>query len=124
MKITKHVNKVEHIFGMANIHAKRTGLSVNIWAEYGGVARKAKHKLPRLKVGIPGGSEVSATIEPVPVIVAKTSNIKKSDMRAIQEGLDYVGRNHDLFNLHYMDTEGDFDDMWLMLALKSRGEFN
>lgn len=121
MKILKNDN-VLPVFAMANITPKRSGLPCNIWSPHKGVLEKLQHNTPRVKVSVDDVS-VSVSIEEHPEILAQTPNIKKSDMAKIAKGMDYVGRNHDLFLMHYNDCADEFDDEDLFNALRSRGEY-
>ena len=112
----------DDIFGMANLNPKKTGLSVIIWSDHAGITANRPHNDPRVKIGNANG-QVSVSIEPQPKILAKSKNLKKSDMVAIQEGINYVGRNYDLFLKHFMDTDFSFDDEDLFNALRKRGEY-
>ena len=88
----------QSVFGMANLNPKKTGLSVVIWSEHAGIERKKKYNDARVKLGLPGnGPSVSISIESEPKILARSKNIKNSDMKKIQKGIEYVGRNYDLF---------------------------
>ena len=107
---------------MANLSPKRTGLSVTIWSENDGVSRKIQHNDPRVKVG-KNDYWVEITIEEDPVIKAQSPNIKKSEMKRILKGIEYVSRNHDLFLKHFNSSNEEFDDEDLRDALRSRGEF-
>lgn len=112
------------VFGMANLNPNKTGLPVIIWSDHSGIFRNKKDNDSRIKIGINNsGPSVSVTIEQNPRILAKSKNIKKSDMKKLQEGIDYVGRNYDLFLKHYQDTSFDFDDEDLFNALRERGEY-
>jgi len=116
--------KSDHVFGIANLAAKRTGLKVNVWSDGGGVLRQVSHSgTPRTKVGYLDGRGVSVTIEAEPEIKAKSKDLTQSEMSAIDEGIKYVGRNHDLLLQHYNDTDGSFDDDDLRDALRARGEY-
>ena len=115
----------EAIMCMANLGKRRTGLSVVIWSDYQGVLRNKSDHLPRVKIDY-GDVSVSVSIEAEPKVLAPKSypkSFKKDATRAIEEGMEYVGRNYDLFLKHYMDTTGDFDDQDLFDALRERGEF-
>lgn len=79
-------------------------------------------KPPRLKIGT-NNEWVSVTIESDPKIKAQSSNIKKKTMDGIKEGMDYVGKNFDLFRKHFYDTIGTFSDQKLKEALKDRGYY-
>ena len=116
--------KSEHVFGMANLSPKRSGLSVNIWSDGSGILRTVSHsETPRVKIGYLDGRGVSVTIEAEPEIKAQSQDIKKSEMNAIEEGIKYVSRNYDLFLKHYMDTDGSYDDDDLTDELRARGEY-
>lgn len=114
----------DSVFGMANLNPNKTGLPVIIWSDHSGISRNKKDNDSRIKIGVNNsGPSVSVTIEQNPRILAKSMNIKKSDMKKLQEGIDYVGRNYDLFLKHYQDTSFDFDDEDLFNALRERGEY-
>lgn len=114
----------DSVFGMANLNPNKTGLPVIIWSDHSGISRNKKDIDSRIKIGVNNsGPSVSVTIEQNPRILAKSKNIKKSDMKKLQEGIDYVGRNYDLFLKHYQDTSFDFDDEDLFNALRERGEY-
>lgn len=111
------------VFGMANINPNRSGIPVIIWSDHSGCIRKVSHRgTPRIKIGTQNYS-VSVTIEENPVIKAKSGKIKKSELDKIQQGIDYVSRNYDLFLKHYYDTDFSFDDEDLFNALRERGEY-
>ena len=112
----------QDILGMTNLNPLKTGLPVIIWADHGGVALNRHHNEPRVKVGTKD-SQVSVSIEDNPRILAKSHNIKKSDMDKIQQGIQYVRRNYDLFLKHFMDTDFSFDDEDLFNALRKRGQY-
>lgn len=118
----KLIHSAEDIFGMANLNPRKSGLSVIIWSDHSGVSRKVEHNSPRIKIG-KNDDQVVVTIESEPKILQKSSNIKKSDMEDIEEGIDYVSRNYDLFLKHFMDTDFSFDDEALFDALRERGEY-
>ena len=114
-----------YVMSMCNIHPRRTGLSVNIWSDGQGVLRNKPDDAPRIKLK-KNDAEISVTIEPNPKVFAPKGDwkhkFKKSDVIALEDGIDYIGRNYDLFLEHYMDTSGDFDDLDLFNALADRGE--
>ena len=58
----KYLYDYDYIFGMANLSMKRTGLSVIIWSDHGGVARNKKDKRPRFKVGT-NNDQVSVSLD-------------------------------------------------------------
>lgn len=109
------------VFGMVNITPKRSGIAVSIWADHGGVNYRNS---PRVKLSYQTDS-ISVSIEADPKILdPKSSKISSRAMQKLQEGIEYVGRNYDLFLKHYMDTDDAFDDADLFDALKQRGVFN
>lgn len=113
----------ENIFGMSDLNPKRTGLPIKIWADHGGINRKVSHSnTPRVKIGTNDFWEVY-TIEETPKLKKSSGNIKKSDKDKIKAGVDYVGRNYDLFLKHYMDIDDSFDDDDLKEELRSRGDY-
>ena len=123
----KYIHKSEdlvEVLGMANIVPKRSGLSVDIWSDHSGGKRKVSHSgRPRAKISYQG-EEIAISIEENPVILApKNTSIPKGLMKKFQEGMDYVGRNCDIFLKHYLDENDEFDDEDLFNALRERGEY-
>lgn len=116
------IYSMDDIFGMADINPKRSGLNVVIWSDHGGVSRNVPHNEPRIKIGTDDYSIV-VTIEATPKELAKSGKPKKSEEKDLQEGVEYVGRNYDLFLRHYNDTDFSFDDEDLFNELRSRGEY-
>lgn len=113
----------QSVFGMANLPAKRTGLSADIWSDHKGIERSVSHRgTPRIKISV-GSYMVSVTIESTPVIKAESKHSTKSQKIAVKEAMKYIGRNHDLFLKHYYDVEDEFDDRDLINALEERGEY-
>ena len=113
----------QSVFGMANLPAKRTGLSADIWSDHKGIERSVSHRgTPRIKISV-GSYMVSVTIEPIPVIKAESKHSTKSQKNAVKEAMEYIGRNYDLFLKHYYDVEDEFDDRDLINALEGRGEY-
>ena len=113
---------------MANLTPKKTGLSVNIWSEHRGIQRNKPDKDGRVKIAYTDDYSVTVSIAPVPRILGTSSKLKKkiqgsSEWKAIKAGIDYVGRNFDLFQKHYSDLTDDFDDEDLFNALRARGEY-
>ena len=115
----------KYIMSMANLHQKRTGLKVNIWSDGQGCLRNKSDVVPRVKLDT-GDSTISVSIEPSPKVLAPKGNwrnaFKQSEVVALEDAIDYVGRNYDLFLKHYMDTDGSFDDVDLFDELRNRGE--
>lgn len=114
----------KYIMSMANINKKRTGLKVNIWSDGQGCLRNRPDYAPRVKLDT-GNATVSVSIEANPQVLAPKGNwrskFKQSEVVALEDAIDFVGRYYDLFLKHYMDTDGSFDDMDLFDALRSRG---
>jgi len=78
---------------------------------------------PRAKVGYQG-TEISVSIEAQPKILApKHKKIAPGVMKNLQTGIDYIGRNYDLFLKHYLDFDDSFDDEDLFQALRDRSEY-
>lgn len=115
-------SSIDAIFGMANLVPKNTGLKADIWSPHKGGGEKLPHSYTRVKITY-GDAKVSVTVEPKPKIKAQTPNIKHSEMKAIKEAMEYVGRNYDLFLKHLNDVDDEFTDLDLMRALSDRGDF-
>ena len=108
---------------MANLNPQKSGVPVIIWSDHSGCTRKVSHRgTPWIKIGEENYS-VSVTIEPHPIIKAKSRRLKKSELDKIQQGIEYVGRNYDLFLKHFDDTDFSFDDEDLFNELRKRGEY-
>ena len=107
---------------MASLSIRRTQLPVVIWSEHNGKSRKTEHNETRVKIG---NADFWATvsIEKTPRILARSSDIKISELNKIRAGMKYVGRNHDLFLKHWEDSDFLFDDEDLFNALRQRGEY-
>lgn len=113
----------EDVFAMSNLNPKKTDLPVIIWADHSGVDRAVSHRnSPRVKISKDAAS-ISVSIEPEPKILAKSGNISAADMKDLQEGINYVARNYDIFLKHYTDTDFSFDDDDLKDALRERGDY-
>lgn len=122
----RYIRSSQSVMAMANVNKRRTGLNVNIWSDGQGCTRNKPDVLPRVKI-VDGEDSVSVTISPNPQVLApKTwrSKFKKSVVADIEEGIEYVRRNYDLFLKHYMDTDLSFDDSDLFQSLHDRGEYN
>lgn len=118
----------ENIIEMANLTPKRTGLQVQIWSDHAGILRNKRDNDKRVKVGTNDGYSVSVSIENNPRILAQSSKLKSSNKgnpiwSKIKQGIDYVGRNYDLFLKHYEDTKDEYDDDDLKDDLRKRGEY-
>lgn len=119
----KRYIRSDDVFAMSNLNPKRTDLPVIIWADHSGVDRAVSHRnSPRVKITKDTAS-ISISIEAKPKILAKSSNISSKDMKDLQEGIDYVARNYDVFLKHYLDTDFSFDDDDLKDELRARGEY-
>lgn len=113
----------EDIHGMANLNPKKTNLPVIIWADHSGVDRAVSHRdSPRIKISKDAYS-ISVSIEENPQILAQSKNIPANIMRELEEGIDYVARNWDIFLKHYLDSDFSFDDDDLKDALRERGDY-
>ena len=118
------IQNKESIMAMANIHKARTGLNVNIWSDGEGCLRNKPDRKPRVTL-VTSEGDVSVSIEADPKVLAPRqwkTRFKQSTLKDIEEGMRYVGRNHDLFLKHYNDTDGSFDDLALFEALRERKE--
>ena len=119
----KRLINQDAILGMANLNPRRTNLPVIIWADHNGVDRSVSHRnSPRIKISKDEHS-VSVSIEEHPRILARTNDIPQNVMTMIQEGIDYVARNYDIFLKHYLDNDFSFDDDDLKEALRERGDY-
>lgn len=102
------------------ILGKYTGLKVDIFSKWCGDDE------PTVLIGNIDKNYnyfVIATISPVSHILDQTSNITKEQMKNIQDGINYVARNYDLFLKHYTDLTGQFSDDELIDALAKRGDY-
>lgn len=119
----RHIRNEDSIFGMANLNPQKSGLPVVIWADHAGVQRYVSHNnIPRVKIGI-DDHWVSVSISADPKILAQSNNIPANIMSKIQEGIEYVKRNYDVFLKHYMDTDFSFDDEDLFNELRDRKQY-
>lgn len=128
----KHLNEVLILrempyMEMANLAPKRTGLPVVIWSDGCGINRNKSDHTKRVKIAYNQYS-VSVSIEPEPKILAAAGGLRKKpqgspEWKAINAGIEYVGRNYDLFLKHYnAATPDDYDDQDLFADLRARGE--
>ena len=120
--IQDNIYSMDSIFGMANINPDKAGIPVIIWSEHQGRLRNVEHKLPRIKLGKDDYSVV-VTIEENPKILTKSRKLTKSEQKNIEKGINYIGRNYDIFLMHYNDTDFSFDDEDMFNALRERGEY-
>ena len=111
------------IFGMANLPPKRTGLPCDIWSDHKGILRQVSHSnTARAKISVADG-EALVSIEAEPKFIEMSKRLKNSDIKSTKEGIEYIGRNFDLFLKHYNDKDDSFDDLDFFQALKDRGEY-
>lgn len=111
------------IFGMANLNPKKTKLKLIIWADHSGIQRKVSHRnTPKVKIGN-NDFRVSALISDKPVILDQSRKLKVSEQHNVEDAMDYVAQNNDLFLKHYLDTDFNFDDEDLFNALRERGDY-
>ncbi len=95
-------------------------LHVHIWSKWGGAYKPKKNGQPNIIIGrFEYGNRyiILVTISSSPKIIAKTPNITDEQMKNLEEGINYVSRNYDLFLKHY---NSQFDDVELFEALKKR----
>ena len=118
----RFIQSSEDMFGAADITPTRSGLSVSIRSEHGGVKKCSPDISPRVKIEKDDIS-VSVSISDSPAIFEMPENIKESDRSAFREGIQYVARNYDVFLKHYMDTSFEFDDEALFNELRLRGQY-
>ena len=126
MKNLKDIRIIEDneiIMEMANLTSRRTGLpAVTIWSDQSGINRNKPDNDARVKItGL--DYEVSVSIEKKPRILARTKNIKQSEMNNIKAAMEYIGRNYDLFLKHYESSEDIYDDDDLKNDLRKRGDY-
>lgn len=110
----------DNFYEMANLSPKRTGLKVTVWSDHEGVLGNYEHDEPRVKIGKRGQFEVSVSLKDFRFL-AQTTNIKQSEKKAIEEAIEYVKKNVDVFLKHFNDTDDSFDDTDLIEELKKRG---
>ena len=121
-KLVKYIES-EQYYKMYNLTPRRTGLAVDIWSEHCGILNKYQPNVPRIKLGKREQFNIFVSIEEKPKILARTKNISQSDMNNIEEAIEYVGRNYDLFLKHFNDTTDEYDDDDLKEDLRKRGEY-
>lgn len=119
------IHAKEEISAMANVNKVRTGLNVNIWSDGQGYKRHKPDHEPRVKLDGANG-QISVSISEDPKVLAPRDwrkKFKKSDLDDFDAGIDYVKRNHDLFEKHYFDQDFSFDDQTLFEKLSERGDY-
>ena len=119
----KILRRTDYIFGMAHLNPQKSGLgSVIIWADHAGILREVSHRnVPRVKLS-KGDLSVPISISSHPVLLAGNFKSRKH-LKEFSEAIDYVARNHEIFNRHYNDTDFSFDDEALFDALRAKGEY-
>lgn len=122
----KRVDEIsETAFGMANLNPLKSGLRVHILSNNQGVTRNKCNGCPSVII-IEGKAAISVSIEKEPCVL-NPKNWKKRFNNSIvtdfERAIQYVGRNFDLFQKHYNDIDGSFDDESLFSELRCRGEY-
>ena len=87
--ITKDLNESESLFEMTNLTPKRTGLNVIILSEQNTEIKNESSKEPKFKI-IGKDYSISYSLEENPKILAKSGKIKHSDIKDIEDAIDYV----------------------------------
>lgn len=119
----KRLMHPEHVFAMANLSPKLTGLDCVIWVDSMGSSRNVNHSTPRVKVE-KDNFEMSVSIEPTPRVLAKSTNIPHRVMKEFKRAIKYIADNYDLFIKHYLDEDFSYSDSDLMFDLRDRGMSN
>lgn len=120
--IIKSLTKMESLIEMANLTPKRTGLNVVIWSEQNGESRNKSDNIPRFKI-MGKDYSLSCSLEKTPRILAKSGKIKHTDKKDIDDALNYVSRNLDLFLKHFNTSAFEYDDDDFKEDLRKRGEY-
>ena len=107
--ITKDLNESESLFEMTNLTPKRTGLNVIILSEQNTEIKNKSSKEPKFKII---GKDYSISCK-----------IKHSDIKDIEDAIDYVCRNLDLFLKHFKMSAFEYDDDDFKDDLRKRGEY-
>lgn len=102
---------------LSDLTPKRTGLSVTIWSNHGGILNKLEYT-PFVKIGERNEFNVTVTI-----ILDKSRSIGELEMLDIKEAIKYIGRNYDLFLKNFNDADDSFDDDDLKTELSKRGDY-
>ena len=88
----RYIHSSENIIAMANVNRRRSGLNVDIWSDGQGCTRNKPDVMPRVKI-MDKNEGVSVSIETNPKVLAPKEwrkKFKKSVVKAIEEGIDYV----------------------------------
>lgn len=115
LDLIKELNEAE-LYEMANIQPNRTGISSIIYATFNGREEGFKHSA-RVKIKT---NEGFIPIQLEPVQIPKSININKyskETISKINEALEYIKNNVDLFLQHW---NGQIDDADLILSLEKR----
>ena len=120
--ITKDLNESESLFEMTNLTPKRTGLNVIILSEQNTEIKNESSKEPKFKI-IGKDYSISYSLVENPKILAKSGKIKHSDIKDIEDAIDYVCRNLDLFLKHFKMSAFEYDDDDFKDDLRKRGEY-
>lgn len=122
----RYIKNSQDIFAMANLNPAKSGLKAQIWSDGQGSTRNKPDVFPRVKV-VTGDCKVSVSIEPQPRVLAPKGNwrkkFKNDEVIAIEDAIEYVGRNYETFLKHYNDTDGSFDDECLFAELREHGQY-
>ena len=122
----RYVRSSQDIFAMANLNPAKSGLSAQIWSDGQGCTRNRPDSDPTVKI-VKGGCKVSVSIESKPRVLAPKGDWRKkfqqSEVSAVEEAIEYVGRNYETFLKHYNDTDGSFDDESLFAELRQKGQY-
>ena len=120
------MRSTQDIFAMANLNPAKSGLSAQIWSDGQGCTRNKLDTIPRVKI-VKDDCKVSVSIEPEPRVLAPKGDWRKkfqqSEVSAVEDAIEYVGRNYETFLKHYNDTDGSFDDESLFAELRQRGQY-
>lgn len=125
----QYMENQKYLYKMADLSKKRTGLKVNIWVDHGGNNfRNVKHDTNRIKLGIRGEFEVEVSLSANPKIESyypkdlfKSKNGTK--VKAINQGIEYIGRNYELFQKCLDDKDEEYDEDDLKNDLRLKGDY-
>lgn len=124
MKIRKRRGKTikDELCYMLNLTPKRTGLKVIIWSEQNGESRNKSNKIPSVKI-TGKDYEISISLEESPRELTRSGKIEQKDEKDIQNAIDYISKNLDLFLRHFKTSPLEFDDDDLKEELRKRGYY-
>lgn len=114
------------LYEMADLSRKRTGLKVNIWVDHGANNfRNIEHDTNRLKLGIRNEFEVEISLDDMEIksYYPKDLYTKKGSNKtqAIDEGIEYIRKNKELFQKCLDDKDEEYDEDDLKDDLRRRG---